>query len=69
MDKWVLSQKDGADAVLSGADWNEIDKLSQRLKIEKNGFASQDYRTETERVLKKNLENGETIKLFREMDL
>jgi hypothetical protein len=42
VDKWAQSQKDGADPVLNGADWIEIDKLLQRLKIEKNGFASQD---------------------------
>ncbi|MDB5047568.1 MAG: hypothetical protein JWO30_639 [Fibrobacteres bacterium] len=68
VDKWVFSQKDGADEVMNGADWSEIDKLMQRLKIEKNGFASQDYRTETERVMKKTVESGEAIKMAKEMD-
>ena len=68
VDKWVLSQKDGADEVLNGADWTEIGKLLQRLKIEKNGFASQDYRTETERILKKTFADGDAVKLARQMD-
>jgi hypothetical protein len=69
LDKWVLSQRDGADPVLNGADWNDIDKLMQRLKIEKNGFATQDYRTETQRVMKKLLEGGEAIEMIKGMDV
>lgn len=67
VDVWVRSQKDGLDGVLSGDEWNLIDKLVQRLKIQKNGNASSDYKTETERVLKKNLENEDVISLARTM--
>lgn len=67
VDAWVRSQKDGLDGVLTGDEWNLIDKLVQRLKIQKNGNASSDYKTETERVLKKNLENEEVIRLARTM--
>ncbi|MEO7426839.1 MAG: hypothetical protein ABI036_16755 [Fibrobacteria bacterium] len=69
LDKWVSSQRDGADPVLNGADWNEIDKLIQRLKIEKHGFATQDYRTETQRVIRKTIEGGEAIEMIKKMDL
>lgn len=68
-DKWALSQRDGIDEVLNGTDWNAIDKLVQRLKIEKHGFATQDYRAETERVLKKTVEDGEALRLAREMGI
>jgi hypothetical protein len=63
MDKWVRSQKDGRDDVLTGTDWTTIEKLIQRLKLEKNGFATMEYRGETERLLNKTLENSEA-KLF-----
>ncbi|HKP95626.1 MAG TPA: hypothetical protein VJ385_07705 [Fibrobacteria bacterium] len=68
VDKWAASQKDGPDEVLTGADWTEIDKLAQRLKIEKNGFASRDYRAETERILKKTVEGAETLSLFKQLE-
>lgn len=62
MDKWALSQRDGRDTVLTGAEWTTIDKLVQRLKLEKNGFATPDYRGETERLMNKTLENAEAKK-------
>lgn len=67
VDDWVRSQKNGLDGVLSGSEWDVIDKLVQRLKIQKNGNASSDYKTETERVLKKTLESEEVIRMAREM--
>lgn len=62
MDKWVLSQRDGRDEVLTGTEWTTIDKLVQRLKLEKNGFATPDYRGETERLMNKTFENGDAKK-------
>jgi hypothetical protein len=62
MDKWVLSQRNGRDDILSGPEWNTIDKLLQRLKLEKHGFATPDYRGETERLMNKTLENAEAKK-------
>jgi hypothetical protein len=67
MDKWVLSQRDGRDSVLTGAEWTTIDKLVQRLKLEKSGFATPDYRGETERLLNKSLENAEAKKFALSM--
>lgn len=67
VDDWVRSQKNGLDGVLSGTEWDVIDKLVQRLKIQKNGNASSDYKTETERVLKKTLESDEVIRIARDM--
>ena len=67
MDKWVLSQRDGRDNVLTGAEWSTIDKLVQRLKLEKNGFATPDYRGETQRLMNKSLENAEAKKFALSM--
>ena len=67
MDKWVLSQRDGRDEVLTGADWTLIDKLFQRLKLEKTGFATLEYRGETERIMNKSLENAEAKKFAQSM--
>lgn len=67
LDKWVASQKRGMDETLSGNDWNLIDKVIQRLKLQKSGFASNDYREETERVLIKTFGEAETIKFARSM--
>ena len=67
MDKWVLSQRDGRDDVLNGSDWTLIDKLVQRLKLEKSGFATMEYRGETERLLNKSLENAEAKKFAQGM--
>jgi hypothetical protein len=66
LDEWVRSQKDGLDATLTGTEWELIDKLVQRLRIQKGGNASSDYKDETERVLKKNLENEDVIRMARE---
>ena len=67
LDEWVRSQKDGLDSTLTGDEWLQIDKVVQRLKIQRNGNASLDYRTETERLLKKLFENPETIQLAKGM--
>jgi hypothetical protein len=67
LDKWIESQKRGMDETLSGNDWTLIDKVVQRLKLQKSGFASNDYREETERVLKKTFGDIEVIKIAREM--
>jgi len=67
MEKWVLSQRDGRDDVLDGADWTLIDKLFQRLKLEKTGFATLEYRGETERLMNKCLENPEAKKFAQGM--
>lgn len=67
VDKWVASQKRGVDETLNGNDWTLIDKVVQRLKLQKSGFASNDYREETERVLKKTFGDAELIKLARDM--
>ena len=66
-DKWVASQKREMDETLTGTDWTQIDKVIQRLKLQKSGFASNDYREETERVLRKTFGDAELIKLAREM--
>ncbi len=66
VDGWVKAQIDGLEKNLSGEDWNQIEKVVQRLKIQRNGNASSDYTTETERVLKKTLE-GEAIVIARSM--
>jgi hypothetical protein len=67
LDKWVASQKRGMDETLSGNDWTLIDKAIQRLKLQKSGFASTDYRQETERVLLKTFESPEIIQIARSM--
>ena len=67
LDKWVASQKRGMDETLSGNDWTIIDKVIQRLKLQNSGFASNDYREETERVLRKTFANAETIQIARGM--
>ena len=66
-DKWVASQKREMDETLTGTDWTQIDKVIQRLKLQKSGSASNDYREETERVLRKTFGDAELIKLAREM--
>ncbi len=66
-DKWVASQKREMDETLTGTDWTQIDKVIQRLKLQKSGFASNDYREETERVLRKTFGDADIIKLAREM--
>jgi hypothetical protein len=67
LDDWVRSQKDGLDATLTGDEWLQIDKVVQRLKIQRNGNASLDYRTETERLMKKLFESPEVILLAKGM--
>lgn len=67
LDDWVKSQKDGLDTVLTGDEWTQIDKVVQRLKIQRHGNASLDYKNETERLLKKNLENLEVIQIAKSM--
>lgn len=67
LDDWVKSQKSGMDETLTGADWTLIDKAMQRLKLQKTGFASRDYREETERVLTKTFGDLEVIKLARSL--
>ena len=63
----MASQKREMDETLTGTDWTQIDKVIQRLKLQKSGFASNDYREETERVLRKTFGDAELIKLAREM--
>lgn len=67
LDDWVKSQRDGLDATLTGDEWTQIDKLVQRLKIQRNGNASYDYKMETERLLKKILEGPEVIQIAKAM--
>jgi len=65
MNEWVRSQKNGLDEILNGTEWTGIDKLVQRLRIQKNGNASLDYKNETERLLKKNMQDEEVIQIAR----
>jgi hypothetical protein len=67
LEDWVQSQKGGLDGTLTGDEWIQIDKMVQRLKLQRNGNASLDYRNETERLLKKGLENAEVIEMARSM--
>jgi hypothetical protein len=67
IEDWIHSQKNGLDETLTGDEWNQIEKLVQRLKIQRNGNASIDYKTETERLLKKDLENIEVIQIAKGM--
>ena len=67
VDKWVQSQKDGRDDVLNGAEWEQIDKVMQRIRLGKQGNATKEYRDETERVLKKTLEDEEAITMAKGM--
>jgi hypothetical protein len=67
LDDWVKSQKGGLDQALTGEEWTQIDKVVQRLRIQKGGNASSDYRTETERLLKKVLVEDEVIRIARSM--
>jgi hypothetical protein len=67
LEDWVHSQKGGLDETLTGDEWIEIDKMVQRLRLQRNGNASIDYRNETERLLKKGLENAEVIEIARSM--
>lgn len=67
LEDWVRSQKEGLDTTLTGDEWLQIDKIVQRLKIQRNGSASMDYRTETERLLKKVFEDPEVILIARGM--
>jgi hypothetical protein len=53
LDKWIDSQKKARDECIAGPDWTLIDKAAQRLKLEKTGFASHEYREETKRVLRR----------------
>ncbi|MDQ3003101.1 MAG: hypothetical protein M3Y08_17795 [Fibrobacterota bacterium] len=67
LDKWVQSQKDGLDDVISGTEWEQIDQFIQRLRLGKHLSATMEYRTETDRVLKKNLEDAEAIEMAKGM--
>jgi hypothetical protein len=67
VEDWVRSQKSGLDETLTGEEWNQIEKIVQRLRIQQNGNASIDYKNETERLLKKGLENAEVIQIARGM--
>lgn len=67
VDGWVSSQKNGLDETLTGDEWNQIEKIVQRLKIQRNGNASSDYKNETERLLKINMENIEVIQIAKSM--
>ena len=67
IDSWVGSQKNGLDETLTGDEWNQIEKIVQRLKIQRNGSASSDYKNETERLLLKGLENAEVIQIAKSM--
>ena len=67
IDSWVSSQKNGLDETLTGDEWNQIEKIVQRLKIHRNGNASSDYKNETERLLLKGLENAEVIQIAKSM--
>lgn len=67
LDDWVKSQRSGMDETLSGAEWTLIAKAMDRLKLQKTGFASRDFRDETERVLTKTFGDAEVIKLARTM--
>lgn len=67
LDDWVRSQKEGLDGTLTGDEWVQIDKVVQRLKIQRNGTASLDFKNETERLLKKIFENPEAIQIARGM--
>ena len=67
IENWVKSQKQGLDDTLTGEEWNQIDKVIQRLRLQVNGTASMDYRNETERVMKRVFENEEVIKMARAM--
>ena len=67
IDGWVNSQKNGLDDTLTGDEWNQIEKIVQRLKIQRNGNASSDYKNETERLLVKVLENTEVIQIAKSM--
>jgi hypothetical protein len=67
LDDWVHSQKNGLDETLTGDEWNQIEKVVQRLRIQRNGNASIDYKNETERLLVRLLENPEVIQIARGM--
>jgi len=67
VEDWVVSQKNGLDETLTGDEWNHIEKIVQRLRIQKNGNASIDYKNETERLLKNGFENTEVIQIARGM--
>ena len=67
IENWVKSQKQGLDDTLTGEEWNQIDKVIQRLRLQVNGNASMDYRNETERVMKRVFENEDVIKMARGM--
>lgn len=67
VEKWVASQKRMRDELLTGADWTVIEKAIQRLQVQKKGFASQDYREETERILVRTFGSPELIEAVRSM--
>jgi hypothetical protein len=67
VEDWVRSQKNGLDETLTGDEWNQIEKIVQRLKIQRNGNASMDYKNETERLLKKELEDLDVIQIAKSM--
>ena len=67
LDEWVRSQRNGLDETLTGDEWLQIDKVVQRLKIQRHGNASLDYKKETERLLLKVLENPEVIQMAKGM--
>jgi hypothetical protein len=67
MNDWVKSQKDGLDEILTGQEWRSIDQLVQRLRMHSHPNVTMDYKNETERVLKKTLENDEVIRIAREL--
>jgi hypothetical protein len=67
LEDWVQSQKGGLDGTLTGDEWIQIDKMVERLRLQRNGNASIDYRNETERLLKKGLENAVAIEIARSM--
>jgi len=67
VEKWVASQKRSRDEVLTGADWSVIEKAIQRLQTQKKGFASHDYRDETERILLRTFGDAALIDAVRTM--
>lgn len=67
IDNWVKSQANGLDGTLTGDEWNQIDKVIQRLRLQRGPNASIDYKNETERVMKRSFENEEVMQMARNM--
>ena len=52
--------------IMSDHDWHDIDELQRRLRLIKNGLASEDFEMQTKMMLDERVENEEVVRMLRE---